>query len=196
MIASESRLLFSKFGPDSPAALHHEEVMYAGLMNVTDYFAREGRVSRPLTPSDIVCLDPHLVAERLENNARPEAKIGIAHTVGILIQHARTFLEKMEASQATPSSVNASTWSSQTRKPSTNGRTPLALSTHPAAVNADTKDEFPLEAYCAVYQWLGKWSQETDDQELRAIARAASKSLHAVGLIILQTMRFMRRGAK
>jgi|GraSoiStandDraft_5_1057265.scaffolds.fasta_scaffold528617_2 hypothetical protein len=52
-------------------------------------------------------------------------------------------------------------------------------------------ENFPLDEYCAVYGWIGRWAEATKEPELRAIAQAASESLHAVGLVVLETMRSM-----
>jgi hypothetical protein len=57
--------------------------------------------------------------------------------------------------------------------------------------SAEWNEEFPLEAYGAVYSWIDKWSEEALDPDLSAIALAASESLYAVGMIVFETMRSM-----
>ena len=58
---------------------------------------------------------------------------------------------------------------------------------------AGRDDEFPLDAYTAVYNWIGNWAEETSDPEQRVIAQAAYESLTAVGVLMLEVMRHMRR---
>jgi hypothetical protein len=58
--------------------------------------------------------------------------------------------------------------------------------------NRDGKDdEFPLDAYTAVYAWIGKWAEEACDPEQRRIAQAAYESLTAVGVYMRDIMRQM-----
>jgi hypothetical protein len=45
------------------------------------------------------------------------------------------------------------------------------------------EEEFPLDAYIAVYNWITKWAEETYDPEQRVIAQAAYESLTAVGVL-------------
>ena len=52
-------------------------------------------------------------------------------------------------------------------------------------------DEFPLDAYAALYTWIGKWAEEADDPEQRMIAQAAYESLTAVGVYMRDIMRQM-----
>ena len=54
------------------------------------------------------------------------------------------------------------------------------------------KEEFPLEAYTAVYDWIAKWAEEECDSEARVIAQAAFESLTAVGVLMHDVMRQMR----
>ncbi len=56
---------------------------------------------------------------------------------------------------------------------------------------AGSDDEFPLDAYAALYTWIGQWAEETDDPEQRMIAQAAYESLTAVGVYMLDFMRQM-----
>ncbi len=58
--------------------------------------------------------------------------------------------------------------------------------------NRDSKDdEFPLDAFAAVYTWIGNWAEETCDPEHRMIAEAAYESLTAVGVLMRDVMRQM-----
>jgi len=59
--------------------------------------------------------------------------------------------------------------------------------------SGEWNDEFPLDEYSAVYEWIGRWSEVAEDREQRVIALAATKSLHAVGLFMLETMRFLNK---
>jgi hypothetical protein len=54
------------------------------------------------------------------------------------------------------------------------------------------RDEFPLDAYIAVYNWIGNWAEEAGDPEQRVIAQAAYESLTAVGILMRDVMRQMR----
>lgn len=56
---------------------------------------------------------------------------------------------------------------------------------------AGRDEEFPLDAYIAVYAWIGKWAEETFDPEQRVIAQAAYESLTAVGVLMRDVMRKM-----
>ena len=59
----------------------------------------------------------------------------------------------------------------------------------------DAKDgQFPLEAYTAVYEWIGKWTEVARDPEQRIIAQSAYASLTAVGELVLDVMRQMPKG--
>lgn len=53
-------------------------------------------------------------------------------------------------------------------------------------------EEFPLEAFTAVYEWIGNWAEEACDPEQRVIAKAAYDSLTAVGVFIRDAMRQMK----
>jgi hypothetical protein len=58
--------------------------------------------------------------------------------------------------------------------------------------NRDSRDdEFPLDAYTAVYTWIGNWAEEACDPEQRMIAQAAFESLTAVGVYMRDIMRQM-----
>lgn len=59
--------------------------------------------------------------------------------------------------------------------------------------SAEWNEPFPLDEYYAVYEWIGRWAEDTGDPSLQPIAEAADDSLRAVGLIILETMRSMNR---
>jgi hypothetical protein len=56
---------------------------------------------------------------------------------------------------------------------------------------AGSDEEFPLEAYIAVYNWIKKWAEEICDPEQRVIAQAAYESLTAVGVLMRDVMRQM-----
>jgi hypothetical protein len=56
---------------------------------------------------------------------------------------------------------------------------------------AGSDDEFPLDAYIAVYNWIGNWMEATHDLEQRRIAQAAYESLTAVGTHMRDVMRTM-----
>ena len=58
----------------------------------------------------------------------------------------------------------------------------------------DTDDEFPLDAYVAVYTWIGKWAEEACDPEQRRIAQEAYESLTSVGVYMRDIMRQMADG--
>ena len=204
MVQSQVRMALAGPPQDRLAAQNHEQKLNVGLGYVTRFLmSRDGNICCPdggsprsFNPSDIVGLDPYVIAEQIESDARPEDKAGIARTVGILIGCAREVLEKT-AAQDNPSIRTGSMPSRRSRKlSSTNSRISTVLSTHPGARRKKSNQQFPLEAYCAVYQWIDDWSRIAKDRELRAIARSASKSLHAVGTVLLETMRSMRSGAK
>jgi hypothetical protein len=55
----------------------------------------------------------------------------------------------------------------------------------------DWKEPFPLHEYCAVYEWIARWAKEVKESELLPIAQAASESLQAVGMVVLETMRVL-----
>lgn len=52
-------------------------------------------------------------------------------------------------------------------------------------------DDFPLDAYAALYTWIVKWAEETDDPEQHLIAQAAYESLTALGVYMRDLMRQM-----
>jgi hypothetical protein len=52
-------------------------------------------------------------------------------------------------------------------------------------------DEFPLDAYVALYTWIGNWAEEACDPEQRRIAQAAYESLTSVGILMRDVMRQM-----
>ncbi len=52
-------------------------------------------------------------------------------------------------------------------------------------------EPFPLEAYEAVYCWIGRWAEESQDPEHRVIAEAAHDVLTVVGNVVLEAMRRM-----
>jgi len=56
---------------------------------------------------------------------------------------------------------------------------------------AGKDEEFPLEAYIAVYDWIAKWAEEAGDSKQRAIAQAAYDSLTSVGVLMRDVMRQM-----
>jgi hypothetical protein len=56
---------------------------------------------------------------------------------------------------------------------------------------AGRDEEFPLEAYCAVYEWIGNWAEIAKDPEVRVIAQAAYESPTAVGVLMRDVMRQM-----
>jgi hypothetical protein len=56
---------------------------------------------------------------------------------------------------------------------------------------AGRDEQFPLEAYIAVFNWIGKWAEETSDPEQRVIAQSAYESLTAVGVLMRDVMRQM-----
>jgi hypothetical protein len=51
--------------------------------------------------------------------------------------------------------------------------------------------EFPLDAYISVYNWIANWAEDSCDPEHRAVAQDAYESLTAVGVIIRDVMRQM-----
>jgi len=55
-------------------------------------------------------------------------------------------------------------------------------------------EQFPLEAYTTVYEWIGKWAEVARDEEQRLIAESAYASLTAVGNLVLDVMRQMPDG--
>lgn len=57
---------------------------------------------------------------------------------------------------------------------------------------AGKDEEFPLEAYIAVYDWIGTWAEQASYPEQRVIAQAAYESLTAVGVLMRDVMRQMR----
>jgi hypothetical protein len=57
--------------------------------------------------------------------------------------------------------------------------------------SVDNDDEFPLEAYIAVYNWIGNWAESTRNMGQRRIAKAAYDALTAVGLLMRDVMRKM-----
>jgi hypothetical protein len=105
MIESETRNMYTAMGRDSLAARRHEELMYVALGYVSKFLAgdhdRGNQISRPLRPSDIVCLNPKVVAASVDPDLGHEGITGVARTVEILIAHARKFLDK----QPTPPAV-------------------------------------------------------------------------------------------
>jgi hypothetical protein len=52
-------------------------------------------------------------------------------------------------------------------------------------------DEFPLDAYAAVYTSIGSWAQEASNPGQRRIAQADYESLTAVGVYMRDIMRRM-----
>ena len=52
-------------------------------------------------------------------------------------------------------------------------------------------DELPLDAYLAVYTWIGRWAEEASDPERRRIAQAVHESLTALGVNMRDVMRQM-----
>ncbi len=50
-------------------------------------------------------------------------------------------------------------------------------------------EEFPLMAFIAVHEWIGKWVKKTCDPEQRVIAQAAYESLTALGALMPDVMR-------
>ena len=105
MIESDTRLMYSAMGADSFAARRHEEMLYVAFGYVSQFLAGNykgcNRVSRPPRPSDIVCLDPEVVAASVAPDLGHEGIAGVARTIEILIAHARKFLDK----QPTPPAV-------------------------------------------------------------------------------------------
>jgi hypothetical protein len=53
-------------------------------------------------------------------------------------------------------------------------------------------EQFPLEAYIAVYKWIGDWAEVASEPGERVIAQAAYESLTAVGVLMRDVMRQMR----
>jgi hypothetical protein len=49
-------------------------------------------------------------------------------------------------------------------------------------------DEFPLDAYIAVYNWIGDWAETVHDPEQRRIAQDAYDSLTAVESLMRDVM--------
>ena len=105
LIESETSIMYAAMGRDSLAAHRHEELLYVAFGYVSQFLAGNhdgrNRVSRPLRPSDIVCLDPKVVAASVAPGLGHEGIAGVARTIEILIAHARKFLDK----QPTPPAV-------------------------------------------------------------------------------------------
>ena len=181
MVESEARTMYAKLGPISLAARRHEEVMYVGLSYLNEVVGK-GQEPRPLKPSDVAYVDPYAVAEEIDRPAGPDGKAKIARTVEVLIQHARKVLEAPASGHEAPPMTTLS------QRPD--------LPTDPTPASETSGQEFPLDAYCAVYGWIDDWSAEASDPELRRIALAASKSLHAVGEVVLATMRSMKKNKR
>ena len=53
-------------------------------------------------------------------------------------------------------------------------------------------EQFPLEAYIAVYKWIGDWAETASEPEELVIAKEAYDSLTAVGILMRDVMRAMR----
>jgi len=195
------RLVLSGPPKDRLAADKRAQELYVGLGSITQSMVDregidlgpDGRRSRRHRVLDIIGLDPQAVAEQIEGDAWPEGRAGIARTVSILVEGAREVVKRAAATEQRILITTSRARGIRTAKASrTSGRT----STTGPGPNRRSKEEFPLESYCAVYEWIDDWSRIAKDRKLRAIARSASSSLHAVGAVVLATMRSMQTDAK
>jgi hypothetical protein len=106
MVIAEINRINTEFGRNSFFANRHIELMQVGSEYVWQYFANRDdldprdRERKPIGVYDVLALDPYAVAQHLAPDLDLDRRAGIANTVYILVQHARTYLEEMAAAQA------------------------------------------------------------------------------------------------
>lgn len=91
LMAFIEQTLSANMASNSFAAMRHFEHMCVAVSYVHEYYKCQGR--RP-SLFDLAVLDGDAVADWIASDLDPEGKAGIAHSVNLLVEHARSLLDE------------------------------------------------------------------------------------------------------